>query len=256
MQPAWLRSDVISRPGPDWKGLRRTQRRCKCWFISGWILWFMVDIPIDNYGIHGVNLNQQTSLGGPIGLVSHKIHGSSVNSASGKTEETEETEETVAWWPWCPGQAMSKRYMKMNVLPWPQGQDEKPRVDIRSNEANEAFLEGWRNLITVVFEQFRTTSWNLYEVCSIKYAFYACGLCLEVGSAHQVGWWPVGFQAGYRPRSLGCHKQSKRLLLFGQLLWAPLETVRPMKSACPKMRYTPKPENFQILSLGKAFLQP
>ena len=57
----------------------------------------MVDIPIDNYGIHGVNLNQQTSLGGPIGLVSHKIHGSSVNSASGKTEETEETEETVAW---------------------------------------------------------------------------------------------------------------------------------------------------------------
>lgn len=146
--------------------------------------------------------------------------------------------------------------MKMNVLPWPQGQDEKPRVDIRSNEANEAFLEGWRNLITVVFEQFRTTSWNLYEVCSIKYAFYACGLCLEVGSAHQVGWWPVGFQAGYRPRSLGCHKQSKRLLLFGQLLWAPLETVRPMKSACPKMRYTPKPDNFQILSLGKAFLQP
>jgi len=34
------------------------------WFISGWILWFMVDITIDNYGIHGVYKPTEGYLGG------------------------------------------------------------------------------------------------------------------------------------------------------------------------------------------------
>jgi hypothetical protein len=34
------------------------------WFISGWILWFMVDITIDNYGIHGVYKPTERYLGG------------------------------------------------------------------------------------------------------------------------------------------------------------------------------------------------